>query len=568
MRAGRAALAGLVAVVLTTVLGPPAGAQSTGVALTVIVDVPTEVSVGQQKVPGRLVVNNVTAGGGTVRITQIAYDPACRTLSLPCDSPDVGVFVLAQAATGSAGACAGVTFAVVPNALTGRYTFVPEAPPVDLQPPGSPASSCAIAFTFDVQRMPTGAALTRAVGSVTGQRGTEGSTSMGTANITVKAASAYHPVTPARILDTRDGTGGIAGAVGPGATVRVPIAGRGGVPGAGVSAVAMNVAVTEPTGAGFLTLYPAAGPRPLAANLNFTPGKTVPNVVVVKLGELGSVDMFNSAGATHVIYDVTGWFSDTAAGSDGRLHPLTPARILDTRTGAGGSSVRLGAGASLELQVGGQGGVPATGAQAVVMNVAVTNTTATSFLAVHPTGVPRPFVSNLNWTAGETVSNRVFARLGDGGRVTLYNNAGDTDLVVDTNGWFTDAVSHAGAAAGSPYVPLVPARILDTRVGTGGHLGQRPAGSTVEVQVTGRGGVPASGVSAVVLNATVVGAGGPGYLTLFPAGTARPLVSDLNYATGEIRPNLVVVKVGAGGKVALFTPAATHVVFDVAGYFT
>jgi hypothetical protein len=88
------------------------------------------------------------------------------------------------------------------------------------------------------------------------------------------------------------------------------------------------------------------------------------------------------------------------------------------------------------------------------------------------------------------------------------------------------------------------------------------------VQVTGRGGVPASGVSAVILNATVTGPTAPGWLTIFPAGTVRPLTADVNYAAGETRPNLVVVQVGAGGKVSLFTSASTQVVFDVAGWFS
>ena len=57
----------------------------------------------------------------------------------------------------------------------------------------------------------------------------------------------YTPLTPARILDTRNGNGGLPGTVGPGATVDVQVTGRGGVPASGVSAIAMNVTVTQPT---------------------------------------------------------------------------------------------------------------------------------------------------------------------------------------------------------------------------------------------------------------------------------------------------------------------------------
>jgi len=380
------------------------------------------------------------------------------------------------------------------------------------------------------------------------------------------AGGRYTPLSPARILDTRDGTGGISGRIGSGATVDVQVAGRGGVPTTGVSAVAVNVTVTRPTAAGFLTIYPAGGPRPLASNVNFTPDKTVPNLVVVKVGVGGRVSMFNSAGATDVIYDVAGWFSEpgTGGGNDGLYAPLVPARILDTRDGTGGG-VRLGPGASLDLQVAGRGGVPATSAAAAVLNVAATGTTAASYLTVHPTGEARPLAANLNFIAGDTVSNRAMVKLGTGGRVTIYNNAGSTDVVVDVGGWFGDA--SATAAVGS-YTALAPARLLDTRDDTGGVSGPVPGGGSVSLQVTGRGGVPATGVSAVILNVTAVDPTGPGYLTISPSDTQRPLAADLNYAAGETRPNLAVARIGGDGRINLFTSTGTQLVVDVAGWMS
>jgi hypothetical protein len=378
------------------------------------------------------------------------------------------------------------------------------------------------------------------------------------------ASGRYTPLTPARILDTRDGTGGVSGPVGPGTTVDVQATGRGGIPASGVTAVAMNVTVTQPTADGYLTLYASGSARPPTANLNFTPGKTVPNLVVVQVGANGKVSAFNSAGGTHVIFDVAGWYSDAPAGNAGRYQALLPARIGDSRDGTGGA-VALGPGASLDLQVSGRGGVPASGVSAAVLDAAVTNTAGTSYLTVFPTGEVRPLAANLNVGTGETVANRVMAKLGSGGKVTIFNNSGSTDVVVDVSGYYTDA--SASGATGA-FTATTPFRALDTRVGIGGISGPLPAGSTVDVQLTGQGGVPTTGVSAVVLNATVVGPAGPGFLTVFPAGTSRPLASDLNFAAGEIRPNLVVVKVGTGGKVSLFTSARTDVVFDVVGFFS
>jgi hypothetical protein len=383
-------------------------------------------------------------------------------------------------------------------------------------------------------------------------------------NFLAPGSGRYTPLTPARILDTRDGTGGRSGPIGAGTSIDVQVTGRGGVPSTGVSSVVVNVTVTQPSAAGFLTLYPAGSALPLASSLDFTPGQTVPNLVVVKLGTGGRVATFNSAGGTHVIFDVAGWYSDSPAGDSGRYRPLVPARILDTRDGTGGGT-RLGPGASLDLQVTGRGGVPASGAEAAVLDVVATSTTATSFLTAYPTGAARPLASNLNFDAGQTVSNRAMVKLGTGGRVTIFNLAGATDVIVDVSGWYTDA--SAPAALGT-FVPLVPARVLDTRDGTGGVAGPRPAGTGVDVQVTGRGQVPESGVSAVVLNVTVTQPAGPGFVTIFPAGGSLPVASDLTFGAGETRPNLAVVRVGSGGKVTLYVSTQTHVVFDVAGWFS
>ena len=69
--------------------------------------------------------------------------------------------------------------------------------------------------------------------------------------------------------------------------------GTGGVPGSDVGAVVLNVTVTRPTTAGFVTVYPDGSARPVASNLNFSPGETVPNLVVAPVGSDGKVDFYN-----------------------------------------------------------------------------------------------------------------------------------------------------------------------------------------------------------------------------------------------------------------------------------
>ncbi len=149
--------------------------------------------------------------------------------------------------------------------------------------------------------------------------------------------------------------------------------------------------------------------------------------------------------------------------------------------------------------------------------------------------------------------------------MTLFNSAGSTDLIADVVGWFPTAAS---------FTSLQPARLLDTRAGAstvdatfagGGALG---GGATVDLTVAGRGGVPAGGVGAVVLNVTVTGPTAPGFVTVYPAGSPRPLASNLNFVPGESIPNLVIAKVGVDGKVTLFNSAgSTDLIADVVGWF-
>ncbi len=379
----------------------------------------------------------------------------------------------------------------------------------------------------------------------------------------------FHSLVPSRVLDTRDGTGGFNAPVGPSGTISPKVTGVGGVPATGVAAVVLNVTVTQPTApASYLTVFPNGTTRPEAASLTFAAGQTVPNLVVAKVGADGRVSVYNLAGTSHVIFDVTGWFADAAAGPPGAFfNPLTPARVLDTRNGTGGFSAPVGAGGTIAPVVTGVGGVPASGVSAVVLNVTVTQpTAAASYLTAFPTGAARPNTANLTFVAGQTVSNLVVAKVGTGGKVSVYNLAGTSHVIFDVVGWFgTDRDEPAAR-----YTALTPARTLDTRNGTGGVTGPVGPGGTVSPVVTGVGGVPVSGVSAVVLNVSVTQPTAAGsYLTVFPAGAARPNTANLTFTAGQTVTNLVMAKVGADGKVSVYNLAGTsHVIFDVVGWYS
>ena len=153
---------------------------------------------------------------------------------------------------------------------------------------------------------------------------------LGASNIVVP--NGLHPLAPARILDTRTGLGTVAGArLVPGGVLTVTVAGQGGLPSSGLSAVVLNVTVTNTNSAGYLTVYPQEDPRPNASNLNWTAGQTVPNLVQVAVRGSGQLNIYNAAGYGDVIFDVAGYVPPTTAapGPDGLYNSLVPARILN-----------------------------------------------------------------------------------------------------------------------------------------------------------------------------------------------------------------------------------------------
>jgi hypothetical protein len=375
----------------------------------------------------------------------------------------------------------------------------------------------------------------------------------------------FFPLTPARICDTRtngNATPCAGKTLSAGVTLTVQVVGEGGVP-AGATAVVANVTATGATAQSFLTAFPDGAARPLASNLNFVAGQTVPNLATVPLSASGAIDIYNPTGSVNVVVDVSGYYGPGSGGQG--FTPLTPDRICDTRTNGNATPCAgktLSAGGTLTVQVVGEGGVP-SGASAVVANVTATGATAQSYLTAFPEGATRPLASNLNFVAGQTVPNRVIIPLSNSGALDLYNPTGSVNAVVDVNGYFTSAVS-------GYFEPVVPARICDTRSSNTTQCAGKtfgPAG-TLDVQVTGNGGIP-SGAAAVVANVTATGPTAQSYLTVYPEGVTRPITSDLNFVAGQTVANLSVVELSPSGGLTIYNASGSvNGVVDVSGWFT
>lgn len=383
-------------------------------------------------------------------------------------------------------------------------------------------------------------------------------------NITLPGVPAlYHPLPPSRILDTRAGVGAPAGAVGADRSIDVKIAGIGSVP-ADARSVALNVTAVGPTADGYMTVYPTGATPPAASNLNYFAGDVVANLVIAKVGANGSVSFYNNSGATHVVADVAGYFSDPASGAGDLQHGLLPTRQLDTRIGLGAPKAPIGPIGTINVKLAGVGAVPDFATSVILNLTAVGPTGANGYLTVFPAGTTRPNASNVNFNPGDTVPNLVIAKIGANGSISIYNDAGATDVLADVMGYFSSPTNEPGAGQKG----TVPDRMLDTRTGIGGPIAPVGPGATVNVRIAGIRGIPDDATS-VVLNVTAVGPTAPGgYLTVYPTGEARPNSSNLNFNPGDVVPNLVIAKVGAGGSISIFNAVGnTNVLVDVMGYF-
>ena len=421
----------------------------------------------------------------------------------------------------------------------------------------------------------------------------------------------FHPLTPARIFDSRPAPMANNDVAPPGAkplrapepaTFDIQLLGNGNVPdnAANVLAVVVNITVTEPGANGYLEAY-GTGARPAVRTsiINFAPNQTVPNLAIVRPGTDGklTIGLFGQSGTAQVVVDVFGWFSTstylpvTAASDDGsRLIPTTPSRVLDTRDGTGTGALGvgpLGQRKTLTLKIRGVDGVNPTvlgvvpdsqDVTGVLLNVVgiTTEPGATgTYLSVFPNDLPPdPMTSNLNLVPGMIKANLVFVPVGTDGKVRIFNNQGLTHVVADVVGYMLKGQDPAKRAG--RVVPLTsPYRTFDTREAAFGATALGP-GQAEDWSFADFAGSVAIGPDLVGNQLAVIGnltsasvtrqypsVIARSFLTVYPADAGRPLSSNLNSVEGPAIPNMAVLKYGANNTVRVYNLAGyTHYLFD------
>lgn len=371
----------------------------------------------------------------------------------------------------------------------------------------------------------------------------------------------FHPIQPTRLVDTRLAQG--ATRLGPGGTIDAAIAGLGGVPSSGVSAVSVNLTVVEPTDTTFVTAWPAGLARPTTSSVNAPAGAIIANGTQLALGTNGHVSVFNAVGSVDVLIDVVGWFDGGADRAGNRYVGIRPQRIMDTRLGQGGPT--LGPGSTDVVHVAGVGGIPAGGVTAVALNLTSVNQSTGTFFTAWPAGAPRPTASTLNAPPGYPVPNFAVVPVSASGDIALYNAQGTADAVIDVAGWW----SADPAVTDGAFQPIAPSRVLDTRIGLGAPIHRIGPGGTVEVNLAGLAGTTEVPARAVAVNITAAQPTTPSLITAFPSGTAPPGTSNLNLIPARDTAGFAIVKVGANGTITLHNSAGdVDLIVDLLGWYT
>jgi hypothetical protein len=371
----------------------------------------------------------------------------------------------------------------------------------------------------------------------------------------------FVPVSPCRVVDTRLAAGPLEGPIMKAQQARsFPLAtGNCGIP-ADALAYALNATVVPVGPLGYLTMWPTGSEQPLVSTLNSLDGRIKANAAIVAAGAGGSINAFVTD-AAHLILDVNGYFVNAATAPTAlQYYPLTPCRLVDTRLPGGPlGSPSMGASQKRDFPVrAGSCGVPSN-ASAYSLNVTAVPHGPLAYLTLWPAGESQPHVSTLNAFTGTITANAAVVRAGVDSSISVYSSNA-TDLVVDINGYFAPP-----GIGGLSLYRMTPCRLVDTRRTVESLGGPSLSGERKFPVEQSKCALPKE-AKALSLNVTTVPLPRLGFLTIWPSGSGRPLVSTLNALDGAITSNGAWIGIGAGG-ISAFSSDETHVIIDAGGYF-
>ncbi|MFE3032900.1 LamG-like jellyroll fold domain-containing protein [Streptomyces canus] len=251
----------------------------------------------------------------------------------------------------------------------------------------------------------------------------------------------YTPLTSAvRTLDTRSSIAHTnltsTGTVAAGTNFTLQVTGLNGIP-TNATAVAVNLAAANATNTGFLQAY-ATGYAPTAdTSLSFNPGNAIASLSGdVPIGTNGTITISVHSSAAAVIADISGYYTTSTTGQ--KFHTINPTRLVDTRSGIGGSSTPVAALGTYNLTSSTTQQVTSATTPTLAGMLTVTGTTGSGYAIAYPSAVGKPATSNINWGTGDTLANLTLTPTDTNGQISIYNNSGgNADFIVDTSGYYT-----------------------------------------------------------------------------------------------------------------------------------
>ena len=240
----------------------------------------------------------------------------------------------------------------------------------------------------------------------------------------------FYPLTPCRVVDTRNANGDLGGPYLPGGQQRsFPVLeSTCGIPNSAQAYSFNFTAIPRTRSLGFLTVWPEGQPQPLVSTLNDPTGTIVANGAIVPAGTSGGITVYPTDD-TNLAIDVNGYFAPAGTGGLS-LYVLTPCRVLDTRHAGGAFTGKL------VIDVLNSVCEPPSSAKAYVFNATVVPQGSLGYLALWPDGQPQPVVSTLNATDGTITSNMAIVPASTQGKIDAYAANGITNLLMDISSYF------------------------------------------------------------------------------------------------------------------------------------
>ncbi len=362
---------------------------------------------------------------------------------------------------------------------------------------------------------------------------------------------------PVRLLDTATEASNVIGStmIDPSEPLVLPVAGRGVVPEKGVGAVLLTVHADGASAPGHVSVRPTGAGEVEQPDVVYEAGQASTRTVVTRLGTGGSLTVAVSE-PVHLLVEVTGWFPEGSG-----FESVEPAVIHDTRDEpVVGEKGEVHGGMTdpaqpFVLPISGRGGVPSSGAGAVVLRLLADGAEGPGYASVF-VGGSAPTTWNSHFGADGPEGNLVVTALSPSGTVNVATSVA-THLTVEILGWFPEEIG---------YIPLRPARLEDSRPGgtttdgQGGITGIVPPGAPQRAKVAGRERVPAD-VAAVALVVAAEGQGTAGRLDL----RSSP-IGGVSFPSDGVSSNLVFAPLDEDGAVVVEPTAAANVVVDLVGY--